>query len=69
MSYTLTVPVEYGYILFQLSLIVAVTKANPFSSYVVMTAALSTFLGTWHGFQTAKFRRAAKVKCKFLFRH
>ncbi|MCJ1267910.1 hypothetical protein MMC22_007796 [Lobaria immixta] len=42
MSYTLTVPIEYG--------------------YVVMTAALSTFLGTWHGLQTAKFRKAAKVR-------
>lgn len=64
MSYTLTVPADYGYVVFKLSVIVALSVADPFSSYVILTAALSTFVSNWHGYQTGKFRGAAKVKCK-----
>ncbi|MCJ1469051.1 hypothetical protein MMC07_007683 [Pseudocyphellaria aurata] len=64
MSYTLTVPADYGYIhniLFKRSAGVAAT-ANARSSYVIITAALSTFLTQWHAVQTGKLRTAAKVK-------
>lgn len=39
----------------------SLTPSPPSTSYVVLTAAATTFLGQWHGFNAGLYRRAAQL--------
>ena len=66
---TVTVPAEYGYAAPPLQLSPSSTSSianlinilSPSYSYVIATAAFSTFIGHWLASRVGTFRRAAKV--------
>lgn len=66
---TLTVSAEYGYAAPPLQLSPSSTSSianlinilSPLYSYVIATAAFSTFIGHWLALRVGSFRRAAKV--------